>query len=378
MMRDTMFGRLGADIREMVMEQVEYRELLYRMTARDLLLRYKQTVMGFGWAIFMPLLNTAVFSVIFTRVAPIDTGMPYPVFAYCGLLPWNFFASSLRFSATSLTSNASLVTKVYFPREIFPFSAVLVCLVDFAVAATVLAAMMVYYQIGVGRRDLVPARRGGRARGVHGGRGAVPGDGEPVLSGREVPVRGADRGLDVRDVGRVSDRARSAGGSVKLLKLNPMTPIIDAYRAVILVGELPPAGPFAAAAVLSFVCFPGRMGDLSPRRVPVRGEHLKWPSRRIVFDGVWKKFRRGERHDSLRDLDPGAGETPVRPAPDATSCGAEEFWARQGRLVRGQAGRGAGHHRPERRGQVHDAEAPHEDPPADAWRGARSTAASAR
>ena len=70
------------DCREMVTEQVTYRDLLYQMTKRDLLLRYKQTVMGFGWAIFMPLVNTAVFSVIFMRVAPIDAGMPYPLFAF--------------------------------------------------------------------------------------------------------------------------------------------------------------------------------------------------------------------------------------------------------------------------------------------------------
>ena len=87
------------NLREVVAEQWEYRELLVRMTARDLLLRYKQTVMGFGWAIFMPLVNTAIFSVIFTRVAAIDVGMPYPVYAFCGLVAWNFFSSALRFSA---------------------------------------------------------------------------------------------------------------------------------------------------------------------------------------------------------------------------------------------------------------------------------------
>jgi lipopolysaccharide transport system permease protein len=135
---------------EVVAEQWEYRELLVRMTARDLLLRYKQTVMGFGWAIFMPLVNTAIFSVIFTRVATIEVGAPYPVYAFCGLVAWNFFASSLRFSVTSLTSNPSLVTKVYFPREIFPFSAVLVSIVDFAVSAAVLAALMFYYRIAIG------------------------------------------------------------------------------------------------------------------------------------------------------------------------------------------------------------------------------------
>src|SRR5262245_44097699 len=107
------------DLREMFSEQVEFRELLVRMTTRDLLIRYKQTVMGFGWAVFMPLVNTAVFSMIFSRIAPIDVGMPYPVFAYVGFLAWNLFASSLRFSVSSLTGNANLVTKVYFPREIF-------------------------------------------------------------------------------------------------------------------------------------------------------------------------------------------------------------------------------------------------------------------
>src|SRR3954469_13711227 len=123
---------LLADVREIVSEQIAYRELLVQMTYRDLLLRYKQTVMGFGWAIFMPLVNTIMFSVIFTRVAPINTGLPYPLFAYSGLLAWNFFAASLRFAVASLTSNPNLVTKVYFPREIFPLSAVLVTLVDTA------------------------------------------------------------------------------------------------------------------------------------------------------------------------------------------------------------------------------------------------------
>src|SRR5687767_10696912 len=139
--------RLAGDLKEIAGEQYEYRELLYQMTRRDLLLRYKQTIMGFGWALFMPLLNTAVFSVIFTRVAPIDVGMPYPVFAFCGLAVWNSFASAQRFAVTSLTGNPNLVTKVYFPREIFPFSSVFVCMVDFAVSALVLIPLMMYYGV---------------------------------------------------------------------------------------------------------------------------------------------------------------------------------------------------------------------------------------
>src|SRR6185436_5344367 len=138
---------LANDIREMLHEQVEYRELLTQMTKRDLLLRYKQTIMGFGWAVFMPLVNTAVFSVIFTRVAPIETDVPYPLFAYLGLLTWNFTASALRTAVSSLTSNAGLVTKIYFPREIFPFSAMLVGLVDLAVGSSVLIVLMVWYRV---------------------------------------------------------------------------------------------------------------------------------------------------------------------------------------------------------------------------------------
>ena len=138
------------DLRDMVYEQFEYREVLRQMTLRDLTLRYKQTVMGFGWAVLMPLVNTAVFSVIFTRVAPLDVGMAYPLYAFCGLLAWNFFASALRFSVTSLTSNQILVSKIYFPREIFPIAAVLVALVDFAVAMVPLAALMAYYHVPVG------------------------------------------------------------------------------------------------------------------------------------------------------------------------------------------------------------------------------------
>src|SRR6185369_1289838 len=83
--------RFADDVGEMLREQHDYRELLYQMTRRDLLLRYKQTVMGFGWAVFMPVINTILFSVVFMRVAPIDVGVPYPVFAYTGLLAWNFF-----------------------------------------------------------------------------------------------------------------------------------------------------------------------------------------------------------------------------------------------------------------------------------------------
>ena len=128
----------------MVQELTDYRELLVQMTRRDLVLRYKQTAMGVAWALLMPLANTVLFSVVFTRIAPVTTAVPYPLYAYVGLLAWNLLASSLRFSLTSLTSNASLVTKVYFPREVFPLSAVLVCIVDFAVGLPLLGGLLFY------------------------------------------------------------------------------------------------------------------------------------------------------------------------------------------------------------------------------------------
>jgi lipopolysaccharide transport system permease protein len=247
---DATKGRLAADLREMVYEQCEYRELLVRLTLRDLLLRYKQTVMGAGWAMFMPLVNTAVFSIIFTRVAPIDTGLPYPVFAYCGLFAWNFFAASQRFAVVSLTSNTNLVTKVYCPREVFPFSAILVSLVDFAVASLVLVAMMAWYHIAPGRALLLlPV-----IVAVH------------VVFTAGVALLLAMGNLFYRDVKYLFEIVLAVwmfatsvvypidqiGGRLgAALMLNPMTPIIDAYRSVLLRNELPAAGPFAYAAAVA-------------------------------------------------------------------------------------------------------------------------------
>jgi ABC-type polysaccharide/polyol phosphate export permease len=244
------FEALTADVREMVTEQYVFRELLYQMTRRDLMLRYKQTVMGFGWAIFMPLVNTLIFSAVFTKVAHIDVGIPYPLYAYSGLLTWNLFASALRFSVTSLTANPNLVTKVYFPREIFPFSAVVVSVVDFAVGALLLAAMMVYYRVPVGPAvAMLPI----------------------VIAVEIIFTAGAALLLAManvfyRDVKYLFEALitiwmfgtsvvypveRVGGVVAAILRLNPMTPIIDAYRSVLLKGELPHAGPFMFAAAAS-------------------------------------------------------------------------------------------------------------------------------
>jgi lipopolysaccharide transport system permease protein len=125
-----------------------YRELLYFLTWRDVKVRYKQTVIGAAWAILQPVLTMVVFSLFFGRLAGIPSeGIPYPIFSYCGLLPWTLFAQGMGQASASLVNSSGLVTKVYFPRLIIPLSAVLVGVVDFALAFLVLLGLMVYYGI---------------------------------------------------------------------------------------------------------------------------------------------------------------------------------------------------------------------------------------
>lgn len=126
----------------------EYRELLFILTWRDIAVRYKQTALGVAWAVIQPVLAMIVFSVFFGRLAKMPSdGLPYPVFAYTALLPWQLFAKALTDSSSSLLSNRNLITKVYFPRLLLPFSAVLSGLVDFAVAFVLLLGMMAYYHL---------------------------------------------------------------------------------------------------------------------------------------------------------------------------------------------------------------------------------------
>jgi lipopolysaccharide transport system permease protein len=126
----------------------EYRELLYFLVWRDVKVRYKQTVLGAAWAILQPFLTMVVFSIFFGRLAKVPSdGIPYPIFTYTALLPWQLFAYSLTESGNSLVANQQLITKVYFPRLIIPISAVLAGLVDFAIAFVVLLCMMFYYGI---------------------------------------------------------------------------------------------------------------------------------------------------------------------------------------------------------------------------------------
>jgi lipopolysaccharide transport system permease protein len=128
-----------------------YRELLWVLTARDVKVRYKQTVLGSAWAILRPLIAMGIFSVVFGRLAKMPSdGIPYPVWVYAGLLPWTFFSSSVSAAGGALVGSSNLVSKVYFPRLIIPLSSMGTGLVDLLVATMILLLMMVWYGVGWG------------------------------------------------------------------------------------------------------------------------------------------------------------------------------------------------------------------------------------
>ena len=245
---------VSADVKDMFTELVEYRELFMTMVRRDVMVRYKKTLIGVGWAIFTPVMNMIVFTIIFNKVAKIETPWPYPIFSYCGLLPWTMFSSSLKAGVQSLVTNKSLITKVYFPRELFPFGAVVVAIVDFLIGSTVLAALMIYYHVEPAATIWFL----------------------PVLvliqtlftAGVALTISMAN--LWYRDVKYLFDvviqlwmfatpvvyPVRNVGPTLHfILQLNPMTPIIDGYRSVILRGEMPPMLPLLVATITSTVLF---------------------------------------------------------------------------------------------------------------------------
>ena len=240
------------DLRDAWAEQFRCRDLLLQLATRDLLLRYKQTAMGVAWAIFVPLLNTLIFTLLFTRVAPIKTAVPYPLFAYTGLVAWNLTAMALRSATTSLTSNPGLVSKVYFPREVFPFAALLVAVVDTFVASVILVGMMMLYHVMPGPLALLL----------------------PVVLAVQLIFTAAlalflaMANLFYRDVKYLFDAVLTiwmlassvvypieiVGGRLgRLMAWNPMAVIIDAYRSLLLQGTPPPVVPLAAVGLGSIL-----------------------------------------------------------------------------------------------------------------------------
>jgi ABC-type polysaccharide/polyol phosphate export permease len=192
--------------------------------------------------------------VVFTRVAKVDVGMAYPLFAYCGLLMWNLSASAWRFSVASMTANVNLVTKVYFPREVFPLSAVIVAAVDSLVGSVVLVGLMWYYGALITPALLflpvVLAAHLLLTAGV-----------ALVLSMANLFYRDVKYLFEVVIVVGMFGTAvlypvaAVSGTSGTLLRLNPMSVLIEAYRDVLIRGHLPALEPFWLTAVVSFLVF---------------------------------------------------------------------------------------------------------------------------
>jgi lipopolysaccharide transport system permease protein len=214
-----------------------YRELLYFLAWRDVLVRYKQTVIGIAWALIRPFLTMVVFTVIFSKLAKLPSGgVPYPILVFTALLPWQLFANSLADCGSSLLTNSNLISKIYFPRLIVPASAVLVGFVDFLIAFGFLAGMMVWYGYAVDWRvSILPLFT----------LWAVVAAGGAGLWLAALTVRYRDFryivpflvqfGLYVSPVGFSSDIVPEKWRL--LYSLNPMVGVIDGFRWAILSGK---------------------------------------------------------------------------------------------------------------------------------------------
>lgn len=126
------------------------REILYQLTLKQIKSRYKQSVFGILWAIIKPFFLMIVFTVIFSRMVKVPSdGIPYPVFSYCALLPWQFFSSSFSSATSSLVGNSSLIQQIFFPREIFPVSSVIASFFDFLIASSIFILLLIFYKIHI-------------------------------------------------------------------------------------------------------------------------------------------------------------------------------------------------------------------------------------
>ncbi len=211
-----------------------YRELFFFLSWRDILVRYKQTVIGVLWAVIRPLLTMIVFTIVFGKLAKMPSGgIPYPVLVYAAMLPWQFFSSALSEGSNSLVANANMLSKIYFPRLIIPASAVIVCFVDFLISAVILTGLMAWYHISPTWRLLaLPAFT---ALGFFAAFGACL-----WLAALNVKYRDfryvipfiVQFGLYLSPVGFSSDVVRQKYGETiyQLYAFNPMVGVIEGFR----------------------------------------------------------------------------------------------------------------------------------------------------
>jgi lipopolysaccharide transport system permease protein len=244
---------IAADIREIV----KYRELIFALAMREVRVRYKHTVLGVAWALLLPLSLMVVFTVVFTRIAPLETDLPYPIFVYLGLVPWQLHANIINQGARSLSDNSNLVTKVYFAREALPLSVVLSSLADFAVSALMVGVLMLWFGVapgvGVVLIPLVVLVQVALGAGIALGLSALN------LLYRDVQYMLQPGILLWMFASSVIYPIPREGSLAWLAWCNPMTPILDAYRGLIVggMGSLKPEFWLASAmsVLLLFVAW---------------------------------------------------------------------------------------------------------------------------
>ena len=214
-----------------------YRELFYFLAWRDLLVRYKQTVIGVAWAVLRPLLTMLALTLVFGKLAKMPSdGVPYPLLVFAALLPWQFFASSFSEAGNSLISNANMISKVYFPRVAIPVSTIIVSLVDFLISLALLALLMFWYGFIPGSRILwLPLITLLAVAASLGGGLWIAALNVKYRDFRYIIPFVVQFGLYVSPVGFSSNVVPESWRF--LYSINPMVGVIDGFRWVILGGE---------------------------------------------------------------------------------------------------------------------------------------------
>lgn len=214
-----------------------FRELLWFLAWRDILVRYKQTVIGVAWSLIRPLLTMIVFTVVFGKLAGLPSnGVPYPILVFAALLPWQFFANSLSDSSNSLLSNAGMISKVYFPRLIVPASSIVVSVVDFMITLALMLGLMLWYQVMPSWRMLLLPVFLALALATAFGAGLwFAALNTKFRDFRYIVPFVVQFGLYVSPVGFSSDLVPERWRV--LYSLNPMVAVIDGFRWAIIGGE---------------------------------------------------------------------------------------------------------------------------------------------
>jgi lipopolysaccharide transport system permease protein len=249
--------RAGASAQQYWRDVWRYRELFWFLTWRDIAVRYRQTVIGIGWAVIRPLLTMLVFTVVFGRIAGLPSeGVPYALFVFAAMLPWQFFSTAMLDASSSLITNTNIITKIYFPRLIVPASSVLANVVDLLISALLFALLLAWYGVWPDARVLALPLFAAIAFGAALGAGLWL----AALNVRYRDVRYvvpfiAQLGLYLSPVGFSS--AIVPEQYRLLYSLNPLVAAIDGFRWAILGTAAPRTDTLVAGSVVTLLLLAG-------------------------------------------------------------------------------------------------------------------------